>query len=298
MQFVRDIFRQCRVAGRPSISYEFFTPKTGEGERTLMEKTIPTLVQAAPDFCSVTYGAGGSTRDKTLSLVDRIQREHQVTSMAHLTCVGSTREQVQAIIAQARALNIRNLLALRGDPPEGSIEFTKTEGGFEYAYQLVQLIRESGGFSIGVAGFPEGHIACKEGKEADWQRLKEKIDCGADFVISQIFFDNDDFESFREHLTVKLGVTVPIVPGILPILSGRQVKKFTLMCGARLPRHFLLRLDDLRDRDDAVTEFGIEYATKQCEGLLKQGVPGLHFYTLNKVHSTARILQNLALKRG
>jgi methylenetetrahydrofolate reductase (NADPH) len=295
MRLIRDIYRECSGAKRAAISYEFFTPKTVEGDRALLEKTIPALFDLAPDYCSVTYGAGGSTRDKTLSIVDRIQREHRITGMAHLTCVGSTRQQVSEIVEQARGLGIHNLLALRGDPPEGKAEFKATEGGFEYAYQLVQLIRNAGGFSIGVAGFPEGHIACREGKLADWQRLREKIDRGADFVITQMFFDNADFHTFREHLTGNLGVTVPIVPGILPILSGRQVTKFTQMCGARLPAPFRAKLDELGEDDEAVTEFGIEYATRQCEDLLRSGVPGFHFYTLNKVRSTARILQNLGL---
>ena len=296
MQLIRDIYARRRATGSAAISYEFFTPKTPEGDRALMEKTIPALFQIKPDYCSVTYGAGGSTRDKTLSMVDHIQRDHQVPAMAHLTCVGSTREQIAGIIAQAQTLGIRNLLALRGDPPDGGSEFHKTEGGFEYAYQLVELIRATGGFSIGVAGFPEGHIACKEGKLVDWQRLKAKVDCGADFVITQLFFDNADFFEFRDHLTRQLGVTVPIVPAILPILSGRQIKKFTQLCGAKLPGSFQAKLDELGDNDAAVVEFGIEYATKQCEELLRSGVPGLHFYTLNKAHSTTQIVRNLGLK--
>jgi methylenetetrahydrofolate reductase (NADPH) len=297
MQLIGDIYRGCQAARRPALSYEFFTPKTPEGDRALMEKTVPALFRSAPDYFSVTYGAGGSTREKTLSMVEQIQKNYQVTGMAHLTCVGSSREQVLEIIAQARALGIRNLLALRGDPPEGATEFQKTPGGFEFAFQLVQLIRAAGGFGIGVAGFPEGHIACREGKQADWQHLQEKIQCGADFVITQIFFDNEDFHLFRDHLTQRLGVTVPIVPGILPILSGRQVTKFTQLCGARLPGPFRAKLEELGDNDEAVTEFGIEYATRQCEQLLKAGVPGLHFYTLNKVRSTIQILRNLGLAK-
>lgn len=297
MKFIRDIYRECRAAGRPAISYEFFTPRTEEGDRTLMEKTMPALCELRPDYCSVTYGAGGSTREKTLTMVDRIQKERKVAGMAHLTCVGASRETVAEIIEQARALGIRNLLALRGDPPEGTAEFRKAEGGFEYAYQLVQLIRETGGFSVGVAGFPEGHIACKEGKLADWQRLKEKIGYGADFVISQLFFDNRDFLEFRDHLREKLGVSAPIVPGILPILSGKQVKKFTQLSGARLPEAFCARLEELGDDDEAVTSFGIEHASRQCEGLLEAGVEGLHFYTLNKVRSTRQVLRNLGLAK-
>src|SRR5437773_1828899 len=235
MQLVRDIYAAKRAAGQPVISFEFFPPKTDEGDRTLLEKTLPALLQTKPDYCSVTYGAGGSTREKTLMIVDRIQRQHGLTAMAHLTCVGSTEEQLGSVLEEAARLGIRNILALRGDPPGGNGEFKKTEGGFEFSYELVRFIRESGDFGIGTAGFPEGHIACKEGKQVDWERLKAKIDCGADFVLTQLFFDNTDFFLFREYLTKRLGATVPICPGVIPILSGAQIKRFTTMCGARMP---------------------------------------------------------------
>lgn len=259
-----------------------------------MEKTIPSLCGLRPDFCSVTYGAGGSTREKTLGIVARIQNDHRLTTMAHLTCVNATAEQTREIVAQARDLGIRNILALRGDPPAGVGEFQKTEGGFEYSYQLVQLLRELGGFSVGVAGFPEGHIACKEGKQVDWQRLKHKIDQGADFVISQLFFDNEDFYEFRDFLT-RLGVTVPVVPGIIPIGSAAQIKKFTALCGAKLPAPLVLELEKRAADDAACAAFGVEYATRQCEDLLKHGVPGIHFYTLNKAAATTGIVQALGL---
>jgi methylenetetrahydrofolate reductase (NADPH) len=294
MRFIRDIYAEARAAKRPVISLEFFPTKTEEGERNLLEKTIPALRQLNPDFCSVTYGAGGSTRDKTLMIVDRIQREQNLPTMAHLTCVGATKDEIAKVLEQARALGIKNILALRGDPPPGTGEFKKTEGGFEFSYQLVKFIRELGGFSIGTAGFPEGHIACKEGKVIDWQRLKAKIDCGADFVLTQLFFDNDDYFEFQNHLE-KLGVTIPIVPGILPVQSASQIKKFTALCGAKLPAKLLSRLDELGEDDAAVSEFGIQYATCQCEELLKRGVPGLHFYTLNKSGPTTKILKNLEL---
>lgn len=294
MQFIRDIFSSRRASARPVISFEFFPTKTEEGERTLMQKTIPALCELKPDFCSVTYGAGGSTREKTLGIVSRIQNDHQLTTMAHLTCVNATEQQTRDILAQARDLGIRNILALRGDPPGGTGDFQKTEGGFEYSYQLVQLLRGLGGFSIGVAGFPEGHIACKEGKEVDWQRLKHKIDQGADFVITQLFFDNADFYAFRNYLT-KLGVTVPIVPGIIPIGTAAQIKKFTALCGARLPEQLQAELEKRADNDEACGEFGIEYATQQCLDLLKHGVPGIHFYTLNKARAMTAIVKNLNL---
>jgi methylenetetrahydrofolate reductase (NADPH) len=294
MQFIRDIYAARRPGARPVISFEFFPPKTEEGDHNLLEKQIPALMEGRPDYCSVTYGAGGSTRDKTLMIVDRIQRQHHLTALAHLTCVNHTREQVRELLGKIRALGCKNILALRGDPPGGG-EFTPTPGGFDYAYQLVELIRETGDFSIGVAGFPEGHVACKEGKHADWRHLGEKVQAGADFVLTQLFFDNADFFAFRDELQRKLGVQAPLIPGIVAILSASQIKRFTQMCGARIPAALGARLDELGEDDAAAAEFGIEYATRQCEELLKAGVPGLHFYTLNKAHSTIRVLKNLKL---
>ena len=294
MRFIRDIFTSAHRARRPVVSFEFFPTKTPEGERTLLEKTIPELGQLQPDFCSVTYGAGGSTREKTLAIVDRIQRQHGLAAMAHMTCVNATREDTESVLKQARALGITNILALRGDPPEGVGDFHKTDGGFEYSYELVRFIRDMDGFSIGVAGFPEGHIAQTEGKYVDWQHLKHKIDQGADFVITQLFFNNRDYFAFRDYLT-SLGVTVPIVPGIMPILSGAQIKRIVSLCGADLPQPFLRELNKRGDDDEAVAQFGIEYATRQCEELLREGVPGLHFYTMNKARSTTAVVGNLNL---
>ena len=294
MQFIRDLHAAWQPGQRPVISFEFFPPKTEEGDRNLLEKTIPALMPLKPAFCSVTYGAGGSTRDKTLMIIDRIQREHGLTGMLHLTCVNATAAEIGEVVAQAKTLGIKNILALRGDPPGGSGEFQKTEGGFEFSHQLVGFLKELGGFSIGTAGFPEGHIACREGKFVDWQRLKTKIDCGADFVVTQLFFDNADFFEFRDYLT-KIGVRVPIIPGVLPILGTGQLKRFTALCGAKIPPALLARLEAFGDDDAATTEFGIEFATKQSEELIRAGVPGIHIYTLNKPHSTTRILKNLAL---
>jgi methylenetetrahydrofolate reductase (NADPH) len=294
-QFIRDI--HAAKPGKPVISFEFFPPKTVEGDRNLLEKTIPALLELKPDFCSVTYGAGGSTRDKTLMIVDRIQREHGLTAMLHLTCVNATQAQVAEVVEQARALGIRNILALRGDPVAGSnAEFQKTEGGFEFSHELVTYLRQAGGFSIGTAGFPEGHIACKAGKCADWDHLINKINCGADFVITQLFFDNADFFEFRDYL-VQRGVKVPLVPGIIPIQSTHQIKRFTALCGAKLPDKLLASLEKFANDDTAATQFGIDYATQQCAELLRSGVPGLHIYTLNKAPSTIQILKNLKLGR-
>ncbi len=294
MQLIRDIYQTKRAAGRPVISLEFFPPKTDEGDRTLLEKNIPALMQTKPDYCSVTYGAGGSTREKTLMIVDRIQREHQLTALAHLTCVNHTREQVGELLQKIKATGCRNILALRGDPPAGG-EFKPTPGGFEYSAQLVQFIRAQGDFGIGVAGFPEGHIACKQGKQVDWQHLKAKVEAGADFVITQLFFDNADYFEFRDHLAGKLGVRVPLVPGVIAIVSATGIKKFTQLCGARIPAALGAKLDALGDDDAAAAEFGVEYASRQCEELLRAGAPGLHFYTLNKAASTVRVLKNLNL---
>jgi len=294
IRFIHEIHESCRAAGRPSVSLEFFPTKTPEGETNLIGKTIPALLALKPDYCSVTYGAGGSTRDKTIGIVDRIQREHGLTTMMHLTCVNSTKEELASVLGEAKARGVKNILALRGDPPAGAAEWTATEGGFTYSSQLVAFLREMGGFSIGTAGFPEGHIAQKGGKLVDWGFLREKIAAGADFVITQLFFDNGDFYRFQDYLA-KHGVTVPIIPGVLPVSSAKQTKKFTELCGAKLPEPFLKRLDEIGDDDAATTQYGIEYATEQCRGLLKQGVTGLHFYTLNKAASTTAIVRNLGL---
>lgn len=295
IQQLRDVFRDRQAAGKPVISFEFFPPKTPEGDVALLERTIPALAKFEPDYCSMTYGAGGSTREKSLMVVDRIQKDHGLTALAHLTCVNATKEEIREVLEEARSLGVKNILALRGDPPAGTDEFKKTAGGFEYSYELVQFLKELGDFSIGVAGFPEGHIACKEGRQVDWDRLKHKIDCGADFVITQLFFDNADFYAFRDYLTKNLGTTAPLVAGILPILSAGQIKRFTALCGARIPEAMMQRLGELGDNDEAAAQYGINYATDQCRDLLANGVEGIHFYTLNKAPSTAAVLRNLNL---
>jgi methylenetetrahydrofolate reductase (NADPH) len=294
MQFIRDIFAAARTARRPVLSFEFFPTKTAEGERALLETTIPALRRLQPDFCSVTYGAGGGTREKTLAIVDRIQREHALTTMAHLTCVNATKNDTLAVLEQTQALGIRNILALRGDPPSGVDACATRSSDFTYSYELVRFIREFGDFSIGVAGFPEGHVACAEGRHIDWERLKNKIDHGADFVITQLFFRNSDYFECRDFLAGR-GVEVPIVPGILPILSAAQIKRFVALCGAGLPPDLLSELEKRADDDEAVTQFGIEYATRQCDELLREGAPGLHFYTLNKARASTAVVTNLSL---
>ena len=293
IRHIHEIHRENAGRGRPSYSIEFFPPKTEEGERALFEKTLPALLAARPDYCSVTYGAGGSTREKTLGIVERIQRDFGLTTVMHLTCVNADKTELGSVIDEAKARGVRNILALRGDPPGGCGEWVPTEGGFRYSSELVAYLKEIGDLSIGTAGFPEGHIAQTGGKHQDWQHLADKIHQGAHFVVTQLFYDNDDYFAMRDHLTKTLGVDVPLIPGLLPVVARNQTKKFTALCGARLPERFLSRLEALGDDDAAVTAFGIEYCTQQIEDLIRGGAPGVHFYTLNKAHSTVQILKNL-----
>jgi methylenetetrahydrofolate reductase (NADPH) len=296
MQFVRDIYAAKARTGQPVISFEFFPPKTDEGDRALLEKTVPALMGAGADYCSVTYGAGGSTRQKTLQIVDQIQRLHGLVCVAHLTCVSAARSEISNVLKEIADIGVKNVLALRGDPPGGG-DFKPSHDGFEFAEQLVRYIHEHGDFSIGVAGFPEGHIACKEGKHKDWEYLKRKVEAGADYVLTQLFFDNADYFAFRDVMTNNHGVKVPLVPGIIPILSASQIKRFTSMCGARIPPTLAKSLEKYEHDDAAAQEFGIEYAAQQCKELLDQGAPGIHFYTLNKARSTRGVLERLGLAK-
>ena len=297
MRRIPDIYAEKRAASRPVISIEFFPPKTPQGDRSLFERVLPRLAEARPDFCSVTYGAGGGgTRARTLSIVDRLQREHGLTAMAHVTCVSFTRVEMDGFLDEAAGLGIENILALRGDPPPGEPDFVRPAGGFDYAYQLIDVLKSrSDEFAVGCAGFPEGHPDCTEAREVDWRRLRDKVAHGAEFILTQLFFDNADYFRMVEHLTGSLDVTVPITPGILPILSTKQVKRFTALCGATLPSSLVADLDRLGDDDEAVTEFGIEFASRQCEALLAGGAPGLHLYGLNRSRSPLAILRNLGL---
>jgi methylenetetrahydrofolate reductase (NADPH) len=294
---IHDIHVANAAAGAPSFSIEFFPPKTEEGERKLFAEVLPLFSSLPVHYCSVTYGAGGSTRESTLRIVERIQREHQLTTLMHLTCVNATRHEVAGVVDEAARRGVRNILALRGDPPGGTGDFVATDGGFEYSAQLVRFLKDRGGFTVGTAGFPEGHVAQRQGRHADWAFLAQKVREGADFVVTQLFFDNADYYAMRDHLAKVHGVTCPIIPGLLPVLSGRQTRKFVELCGARLPGPFLARLDELGDDDGAVTDYGIEYCTAQVEDLLRNGAPGVHFYTLNRAHSTRRILANLGHAR-
>ncbi len=282
--------RTCLNPSKPCFSFEFFPPKTSEGEKQLWD-TLEDLRALDPGFVSVTYGAGGSTRDRTLELVSQIKARTGIEAMAHLTCVGHTREELEQILARLAAAKIDNVLALRGDPPKGATSFQAAAGGFSYANELVELIRKKDhGFSVGVAGYPEGHLEAT--KEADLQNLKRKVDEGADFVITQLFFDNAFYFDFVERAR-RAGINVPIVPGIMPITNYEQVTRFVRMCGATVPMRLQLALEKVKDDHDAVMQLGVAHATLQCSELLSRGVPGIHFYTLNRSPASRMIVTAL-----
>ena len=275
-----------------TLSVEFFPPKTDKGEENLFHE-IEIIKRLKPAFCSVTYGAGGSTREKTVDLVDRIHRECGLEVMCHLTVVGQSKDDARAVLKRLKKKGIQNLLALGGDPPQGMADWEPHPDGFHHAVELVREAKAFGGFSIAVAGFPEVHPRA-ESRASDLRFLKEKVDAGAVVVITQLFFDNEDFYRFAEDLRT-LGVTVPIVPGILPILSAPQVRRFTTLCCSRIPPRLESQLVKVENNDAAAVELGIEYATRQCQDLIKHGVPGIHFYSLNKSHSLQVICKNLGL---
>ncbi len=278
---------------RYSISFEFFPPKSLEGF-TLLYEAIERLKPCNPSFVSVTFGAGGSTRTKTIELVGRIKNEIGLESMAHLTCVGSGEEEIKSFLDELEANGIDNVLALRGDPPEGQEKFVKPENGFEYANELVALIKRDYRFCIGVAGYPEVHVECPD-MQTDLVNLKKKVDAGADFIITQLFFNNDAYFDFVDRVH-SFGLNVPIIPGIMPIVNLNQVKRFTKMCGASIPPSLLESLERVKDDPDKVKETGLDFAKKQCERLLNLGAPGIHFYTLNKSLATIDIWNNLSAK--
>jgi len=275
----------------PVFSFEFFPPKTPAGEASLYE-AIDRLRALEPTFVSVTYGAGGSTREKTIELVGRIKHEIGIEAMAHLTCVGASRGELAEILQRLERQGIDNVLPLRGDPPRGAERFEQTPDGFAYAAELVAFIRERGhGFCLGGACYPEGHIECGDLAQ-DIVHLKRKVDSGVDFVITQLFFDNARFFDFTRRARAA-GIEVPILAGIMPITNVSQIERFTSMCGAAIPAELRARLDAVRDDESAVTEVGIAHATEQCRELLDRGVAGIHFYTLNKSTATRAILERL-----
>lgn len=279
-----------------TISFEFFPPKTEEAEAKLFE-TAAQLQALKPSFISVTYGAMGTTRANTLRIVSRIKKECGLEAAAHLTCVGHTQSEIELVLADLEKNQIENIVALRGDPPQGETTYTPRPGGFRYAADLVQFIRRhpkfSKSFSLAVAGYPEAHVECKD-KKLDLEHLKQKVDQGADIVITQLFFDNADYFDFVERAR-KISIGIPIVPGIMPVTHGPQIKKFASMCGAKIPLEMEQAIMRFGEDSSAVEAYGIEYATRQCRELLRQGAPGIHFYTLNKSNATKKIYQNLGL---
>jgi methylenetetrahydrofolate reductase (NADPH) len=276
--------------GKPTVSFEFFPPKNETGFAQLYQ-TIDELRPLKPSYVSVTYGAGGSTRRKTVELVERIQRGIGICSMAHLPCVGHTADEIGGILDGLWDGGIRNVLALRGDPQQGQSWFVPTEGGFQFADQLVKYVKSRHDFCVAVAGYPEGHPQCLN-LTRDMENLKRKVDSGGDCIITQLFFDNANFYRFRDAARV-MGIKVPIIAGIMPILNVGQIKRFISMCGAKIPHPLLVKLEGLESNPDAVAAAGIEYATRQCQDLLFHGVDGVHFYTLNKSKATVQICRAL-----
>jgi methylenetetrahydrofolate reductase (NADPH) len=281
------------IAGgsEPSFSFEFFPPRSPEGEANLAA-ALSALTELRPAFVSVTYGAGGSLeqRRKTVDIVSRIKADHGLEAMAHLTCVGATVDELRATLDRMAAAGVENVLALRGDPPPGE-EWTRTGGGLEYSRELIELIRDEYDFTIGAACFPEVHIHA-ESAASDLRYAKEKVDAGARFLITQLFFDNQAYYDYVARAR-DIGIGVPIIPGIMPITNADQIKRFTSLCGACIPDRLLAELEQRADQPDAVTDFGVAYATLQCADLLANGAPGIHFYTLNRSPATRAILSAL-----
>ena len=293
---------------RPVFSFEFFPPKTEKGEEVLW-RSLEQLAPLGPDFVSVTYGAGGSTRARTIELVGKIKRRLGVEPMAHLTCVGATRDELARVLDQLAEHDVHNILALRGDPPQGQGKFEAPPGGFRYASELVAFIRERGDFCVGAACYPEVHPEAPDGG-VDLRNLRVKVDAGADFLISQLFFDNASFHAF-ERRAAEAGITVPIIPGIMPVTNFEQIRRFTQMCGASLPAPLQARLESVADDPQEVFWAGVSYAAYQCRALLqpapsdpfttplaRPGVPGIHFYTLNRSPATRAIFEILQLSRA
>ena len=273
----------------PTLSFEFFPPKDDIGFWDLY-RTIESLKPLDPTYVSVTYGAGGSTRTKTLDLVTRIKSDIGIESMAHLTCVEATRAELGRTIDHLKHSGIDNILALRGDPPEEGKPFVSTEGGFRYASELTAFIKERhGDLCIGGACYPEGHPEAATAA-LGLANLKRKVDSGVDFLITQLFFNNDDFFAFRNRAE-RAGIGVPMIAGIMPILSVGQVKRFTQMCGAVIPKELLRKIEAVEDDPEAVRHIGMYHTTQQCLALLDQGVAGIHFYTLNRSTATRAIYQ-------
>ncbi len=275
----------------PVISFELFPPKTEKGLADLDER-LPQLLALEPSFLTVTYGAGGTTRERTLEIARRIRSRYGRDVAHHLTCVGATRDEITRTLAEIRDAGIENLVALRGDPPQGQTEFRAVEGGFRHASELVAHIRELGGFGVAVAGYPEKHVEAPD-LATDIARLKEKVDAGGDVVITQLFYDNRDFHRFVERCRAA-GIRVPIVPGLMPIQNVEQIKRITAMCGSQIPEALSHALEAVRTDPVKVHEVAVEHCVHQAEELLQAGVPGIHFYVLNQTSQIAAIMQRIA----
>ena len=286
MKKISELFQQKTH----TFSFELFPPKTEQGYQKLLE-TIRLLAGLKPDFISVTYGAGGGSREKTLDIVEYIQNNHAVVGVAHLTCVCHTKEEIRNILGEIKKRGIQNVLALRGDPPKDQLNWQPGEANFQYSCELCQFIRDhfQEYFGIAVAGFPEGHVLCPD-RELDARYLKTKIDAGADYVITQLFFDNRDYFEYVQRLK-KLGVTARIIPGIIPITDYAGLVNFCKVCGASVPEKIHTIFSPIQNDKEATLKAGIEFAIAQCRELLDGGAPGLHFYTLNKVSPVDVILE-------
>jgi methylenetetrahydrofolate reductase (NADPH) len=279
---------------RPCFSFEFFPPKTDQGMENLW-RAANELKEDDPAFVSVTYGAGGSTRDRTITIVKRIKQELGLEAMAHFTCVGATVEELRGTLDEMRDAGIENVLALRGDPPQGQEEWRATPGGLTYSTELIELIAENYDFTIGAACFPEVHIHSPS-LDQDIRVMKEKVANGARFLITQLFFDNELYFDFVEKVRAA-GVDVPIIPGIMPIQAYGQIKRITKMCGASLPADLEAALAEREDDEAAVRDLGVAYATLQCADLLSRGAPGIHFYVLNRSPAARAVLAALRSAR-
>lgn len=273
-----------------TFSFELFPPKTDKGYENLLE-TIKQLAELKPDFISCTYGAGGGSRDKTFDIVEHIEQKYHIAGMAHLTCVLNTKEDIQNILKDMKSRSIHNILALRGDPPQDNPNWQPGENNFKYSSELCSFIRSQTAdhFSIGVAGFPEGHLLCRD-RDLDAKFLKMKIDAGADFIITQLFFDNQDYFDYVKRLR-SLGVKARVIPGIIPITDYQALLRFTSLCGATITPEIKQIFEPLADSKEATLEAGITFAIHQCKELLSNGAPGLHFYSLNKFTPTDKILK-------
>jgi len=284
---IRNIYQPDQCA----ISIEIFPPKTEEGDAALGQ-TLERLARYQPAFISCTYGAGGSTSKRTITWCERIQQQYGISATAHFTCVGSTRDDLCEWLHKARESGIRNIMALRGDIPQGETEFQAVDGGLKYANELVTLIREvQPDMGIGVAGYPEKHLECPT-MERDLENLKRKVDSGADAVFTQLFYDNTHFLDFQNRCD-QLGILQPIIPGIMPITNFARIQRITQMCGAIIPEELHARLAAAQDDNQAQFEIGVDHAIAQCRELITAGVPGIHFYVLNKANACERILDAL-----